>query len=1054
MTVSLDREKARVRKVQQVVPGSLENEGKQHLRLVEALDNAPGALHIWMLGGFRISAGTRSVEHHQWRLTKSASLVKLLALQPEHKMHRERVMDLLWPDLNPARASNNLHRTLHAARKALDPSSSLPGYLRLRDEHLALCPDAALWTDVDAFESAVAAANDTGLLDDYRHALHAYSGELLVEDPYEEWAEDRRKKLAGLHLDLYVELAALYEERGEYRLSIEALERATAEEPFHEDAHAALMRMYALSGRRYKALGQYERLTQILVGSSGTNPAPTTKALYKQIRMGDFPSAGVQPVPASPLGTAHPHNLPTSRTSFIGRECEISELKRLLKTNRLLTLTGVGGSGKTRLALETSRDLLEGCPDGVWLVGLSSITDPGLVPQAVARVFGVREQPHHRLSETLVMALRDKSSLLILDNCEHVIEGAASLAETLLDGCPRLRVLATSRELLGIGGEINWMVPALSLPGLDAEFGAADMRESESVRLFVDRASRRRSGFSLTQENAEDVAEVCRKLDGIPLAIELAAARVGMLDVEQISERLGDSLHLLSKGSRTAEPRQQTLRGALDWSHDLLSEREQRLFRWLSVFAGGFTLEAVEKVVAGDDIQEHEILDLLSSLADKSLVVSRDGRHRLLEPVRQYALEKLAQSGEEQEVRRWHANWCVELAEEAEPELTGRDQAWWMNRLETEHDNLRAALGRLLDAGEPELTLRLASALWMFWHTHGYLSEGRRWLDGALAAADTSPRRRRAAALFGAGQLALFQRDYDSAERSLEESLSVYREIDDKEGIVTALIRLGYTALLGERNQASIPAYLAEATRLGSKLKDSRTKADVHIFTGLASIGQQDLKKAASSYEEALRIARRREDAQNASLILFNLGFVALGNEDLDGAEAHLRESLKLSRGSEYRLVFVHAGYGLAGVAASRRLPARAARLSGAVEAVSEATGVGLSLMTTSRFEHLLERARAKLGEEAFETEQATGKLMNWEQAMDYALAEEAPAAPLTPREKEIADLVAEGLTNRRVSEELVISMRTVETHVKNIFKKLGVNSRREVAGRLKHRSL
>ncbi len=1026
----------------------------RHLRLAEASDTESGLLYIQMLGDFRVSVGSHTIEAHDWNLRKAAGLVKLLVLHPGHRMHREQVLDLLWPGLSPKKAANNLHRTLHEARKTLAAEDELSRYLQLRDEQLLICPDQEPWVDVAAFEDAARVARNTREPVAYRRALGLYAGELLPDDRYEEWTEGRRRELATLRLDLLIELATLYEKRDEYRLSIEALEKVVSEEPAHEEAHASLMRLYALSGRRREALEQYERLSVVLSRELEVHPGTESRRLFEQIRTGDFPPAGGSPAQPPPSGLAHPNNLPVSRTSFIGREQEISDLKRLLKVNRLLTLTGVGGSGKTRLALEVARELLDLYPDGVWMAGLSSISDPGLVPQAVAQVFGVREQPDYPLVETLAATLRDKNQLLVLDNCEQVIETAASLAETLLGSCPGLKVLATSRELLGIEGEVSWTVPTLSLPDPEDELLLEDLRESESVRLFEDRAAQRLTNFSLTQHNAQSVAEICQKLDGIPLAIELAAARVGVLGVEQIFERLEDALRLLSSGRRTAEPRQQTLRGALDWSYDLLEEKEQKLFRRLAVFAGGFTLEAAENVTMNDEIPENEVLELLSSLVDKSLVLSRDGRHRLLEPVRQYALERLGHSGEQEGVRRRHANWCVELAEAAEPELTGRDQAWWMDLLETEHDNLRAALGWFFGAGETELTLRLASALWMFWHTHGYLSEGRRWLNGALAAADTSPRRRRATALFGAGQLALFQREYEPAERLLEESLSVYREIDDKEGIVTALIRLGYTALLGGRNQESIPGYLGEATRLGSKLKDCRTKADVHIFTGLASIGRQDLNKAASSYEKALKIARRRGDTQNMSLILFNLGFVGIGTDDLDGADAHLRESLRLSRGSGYRLVFVHAGYGLAAVAASRGLPARAARLSGAVEAVSEATGIGLSSMTTSRFNHLLERAQAELGEEAFETERATGKLMNWEEALDYAPAEEAPATPLTPREKEIAELVAEGLTNRQVSETLVISTRTVETHMENIFKKLSVNSRTEVAERLKHRSL
>ncbi|CAN5751848.1 BTAD domain-containing putative transcriptional regulator [soil metagenome] len=867
---------------------------RRHLYLAETPDTEPGELYIQMLGDFRISVGSYTIECREWKLRKSAHLVKLLALRPGHRMHREQVIDLLWPDLPPRRAANNLHRTLHEARNTLRFSQRSSDGLQLRDDQLLLCPDNGLWIDANAFETSAKLARQTRELAAYRRALALYGGELLPDDRYEEWVEDQRRELSKLHLDLRVEFATLYEEHGESRLAVEELEQVVTLEPTHEEAHAGLMRLYALSGRRSMALSQYESLREALSSQApDSEPGAEARCLYEQIWANDFPPSRRSFGRPPRLEAVHPHNLPTPRTSFIGREREVSELKHLLETTRLLTLTGAGGSGKTRLSLEVARESLGLYPDGVWMAGLSSISDPDLMPQAVARIFGVREQPDYPLAETLAAALRDKKLLLLLDNCEQVVETVASLTETLLSSCPHLQVLATSRERLGVQDEISWTVPALSLPCPNDGLPVQDLRESESVRLFVDRASRRAPSFSLTQRNAGSMVEICRKLDGIPLAIELAAARVKVLDVEQISEKLEDALQLLNSGLRTSEPRQQTLRGALDWSHELLGEREQKLFRWLAGFAGGFTLDAAEQVTTNGEIQKNDVLELLSSLVDKSLVEVGERRYRLLETVRQYALDKLENSGEHEEVLRRHALWCVELAEQAEPELTGPDQAWWMDRLETEHDNLRAALGWLFDAKEPEPTLRLASALWMFWYTHGYLSEGRRWLDGALAAADTSPRRCRAAALMGVGQITLFQREYETAENLLKGALSVYREIDDKEGVVTALIRLGYTALLGERSQASIPGYLAEATRLGSKLEDSRAKADVHIFIGLASIGRKDLKQAASSYEEALNIARRRGDAHNESLILFNLGFVAMGNEDFTSADARLRDSLE-----------------------------------------------------------------------------------------------------------------------------------------------------------------
>ncbi|MGB3634759.1 MAG: BTAD domain-containing putative transcriptional regulator, partial [Rubrobacteraceae bacterium] len=603
------------------MPDSSVNMDGRHLHLVGTPEAETSGLRIRMLGGFRVSSGSHILERQEWKLRKSASLVKLLALQPQNRMHRERVIDLLWPGLSPENAANNLHRTLHEARKTLGLLLRTPGYLQLQDEHLTLSPEVELWTDVDAFRAAAAIARDTKDLKAYRRAIELYTGELLPEDRYEEWTEDPRRELAESYLGLRLELAALHEECGEYRLSIEILEKLVAEEPNSEETNASLMRLYALTGRRRRALDQYEHYRRIAETRAGEPGAtPEIEALHEKILAGKLTFPKIPPVRPASSETVHPHNLPVPRTSFIGREREISVLKRLLDTRRLLTLTGVGGSGKTRLALETARELLENHPDGVWLVGLSSITDPDLVAQTAASVFGVREKPNRPLAATLAAALREKDLLLVLDNCEQVVDAAASLSETLLDVCPGLKVLATSRELLGIEGEVSWTVPPLSLPGPDDELLVENLQEAESVRLFADRAFQRLTSFSLTPENTGSVAEICHKLDGIPLAIELAAARVGTLSVDEISGRLEDALWLLNDGRRTAQPRQRTLRGTLDWSHDLLDDDERCLLRRLAVFAGGFTLETAEQVVEDGTIPEDEILWLVSSLLDKSLL--------------------------------------------------------------------------------------------------------------------------------------------------------------------------------------------------------------------------------------------------------------------------------------------------------------------------------------------------------------------------------------------------------------------------------------------------
>jgi DNA-binding SARP family transcriptional activator len=542
-----------------------------------------------LLGGFSVSVGARVLEENAWRLKNAAALVKLLALAPDHRLHREQVMDLLWPESGRKAASNSLRRVLHSARGALGPVAG-SRYLASKDDSLLLCPDSSLWVDLEAFEEAGATARRGRDPAAYRAALDLYAGELLPADRYEGWAEEKRGALRRLYLDLLVELARAYEERGDLGRAVETLRMAVAKEPTLEEAHFGLMSLYALLGRESEALVQYERLREALSGHLGMEPGTRTRSLHEDIAAGRFPTSPRQHAGSSrvePPG-ASKHNLPAPRSSFVGRDRELIEIKRNLAMTRLLTLTGAGGCGKTRLSLEVARDLVGAYPDGVWLVELAPLSEGELVPKALAEAVGTQEQPGRPITEVLVHSMRTKEQLLIVDNCEHLIEATALLVDVLLDTCPRLRILATSREPLDVAGELNWPVPSLSVP--DGQPSTVEEVEGyESVRLFVERAHHRNPSFSLTPQNAPAVARICGRLEGIPLAIELAAARVG-LSVEQIAERLDDSLGLLSAGSRIASPRQRTLRGTLDWSHALLGEPERRLFRRLSVFAGGWRL--------------------------------------------------------------------------------------------------------------------------------------------------------------------------------------------------------------------------------------------------------------------------------------------------------------------------------------------------------------------------------------------------------------------------------------------------------------------------------
>jgi predicted ATPase/DNA-binding SARP family transcriptional activator/DNA-binding CsgD family transcriptional regulator len=1061
---------------------------------------APETLRIWLLGGFRVSVNSRSIGDDQWHLRKAQSLLKVLALSPRHRLHREQTIELLWPDLDPKAALNNLHYALHVARRTLEPaalagSSATSRYLHLRSEQLTLCPDSPLWVDVEAFQEAAATARHTLEPAAFRAAIDLYAGELLPQDRYEPWVEARRAELRGLYLSLLLELAALYEEREEFELAIEALSRVVGEEPTHEEAHLRLMRLHALSGRRREALGHYERLREALYRGFGTEPEAATTSLQQEIWAGTFPSADSPPaagfppeveVPTSPAQAARRHNLPLERTSFVGRERERLEVKRLLAMTKLLTLTGAGGCGKTRLALKVASDLVGVYPDGVWLVDLAPLAEAELVPQAVAQALEVREQPGRALLETLVDTLRSRKMLLVMDNCEHLIQAVVRLVDSLLDSCPGLRVLAASRQTLNAMGEVTWVVPSLTVPGTRQQvYTPSELEAYESVRLFVERARQRDPSFELTLRNGQAAAQVCQRLDGIPLAIELAAGRMGVLSAEQLAMRLEASLKLLT-GGPTADPRHRTLRATLEWSHELLGEAERVLFRRLSVFAGGWTLEAAEEVCSGEGIEQGEVLETLSEVVDKSLVVAEAGeeggpRFRLLEPIRQYGQEHLKESGEAKRFRERHAQYYLALAEEADTEAAepsdlrkGRSAAW-LKQMDTEHGNLRAALSWSLDedaeepdGGRTELGLRLAAALFWFWFRHDYLTEGRRYLERNVSSrSDPTTTRLKARALNGAARIAYSQGDFGTAKVLIEDGLTLYRELGDKEGIAAGLTDLGLVAVLGQRDDIPLPAVLEELEELKVCLKNRNTLAYLLMLEGVMAISQGDLKHSVALHEQSLKLFREVQDTPGIITCLAQFGVIALMRGDYERASPPLRESLRLAWESDYKVLIQFCIYLLACVTASQEQPVRAARLWGAVEGMEEAYAVRVTPLTpsVSDYEGRLSIARSQLGEEAWSGAWAEGKAMALGQVVGYALSEEGEAEPptlvavpeqpppadepterLTTREQEVALLVGRGLTNRQIAQELSISEHTVANHVRKILKKLGLRSRTQIS--------
>ena len=598
-------------------------------------------------------------------------------------------------------------------------------------------------------------------------------------------------------------------------------------------------------------------------------------------------------------------NLPIQLSSFIGREREIGQVKRLLASSRLVTLIGAGGCGKTRLAIEAAAAVGPEIPDGVWLVGLGALSDSNLVANAVASALDLGEESDRPMPDQLTDYLRTKNLLLLLDNCEHLIAACAQLAELLLQACPKLAIFATSREALGIAGESIFGVSPLTVPDPQAvTVEGADLPSVllayEGVRLFLDRALTVDPDFQLTNANAAAVAQICYRLDGIPLAIELAAARVKALSVDQIAARLDDRFRLLTGGSRTALPRHQTLQALIDWSHDLLSDAERVLLRRLSVFAGGWTLEAAEDVCAGDGIGTGEVLDLLSGLVERSLVLverrSGEARYRMLDTIRQYARLKNLEAGEAEPARTQHLLYFLRLVEDADTGLRGHEQAGWLDRLESEHDNLRAALDWSQASGDSESGLRLVGGLFRFWLLSGHVEEGRHWLEGMLNRATATQRTRpRARALQGAGFLAVGHGDLVTGRLRAEESLAISRELNDAEGVADSLHGLGRAAYF-EGDYAAAASWFEESLAVSRAANYSWGSGQALYRFGMVSLIQGNYPQARLHIEESAAIFRKLGDRWSLSYSLSALGEEAFRRGDYGLARSVLDESLTAFR--------------------------------------------------------------------------------------------------------------------------------------------------------------
>jgi non-specific serine/threonine protein kinase len=805
-------------------------------------------------------------------------------------------------------------------------------------------------------------------------------------------------------------------------------------------------------------------------------------------------------------------NLPAQVSSFIGRDAELAAVRTLVGGSRLVTLTGPGGAGKTRLGLQVAAGLADGAWDGVWFADLAPLGDPDLVAVTVADVLGVRQEPGRPVLDTLMAAVGGESLLVILDNCEHVVGACAKLADALLRGCPNLALLATSREPLGIGGEYVYRVPSLAVPVDGDDAGA--IWASEAVRLLADRAAAQGVPLAGDDETAAVAGRICRQLDGIPLAIELAAARLRVLPASELEARLDQRFALLTGGSRAGLVRQQTLRAMVDWSWELLTGAERAVLAALSVFAGGFGLAAAEAVAAGPDVPAGEVLAHLGALVDKSLVQFGDagagpGRYRLLETVRQYAAGQLDAQGEAAAwaARMAHRDYYLALAELAAPQLRAADQAAWLDRLDAEPGNLRAAIAFSLNQADPGPGLRLAASLRVYWRARGHVAEGaatlRMLLDAPAAQEATLPRAR---ALAAAARLLERTDSYAIAQDYCQEALAIARAAGDEHLVAEALCEHAWV-LVRQGQPAAARPLIESGLDLARRLGEPHLTGRLLSVRSSARSDEGDHVGAALDAAEGLRFSRPAGDRLQAGALLGNLGYYELSTGDLDAARRHLAESLDIFRALKARSdiaietfnlglaeclggspgaaapLFAESldlasrmgmraatAYALIGLAVAGRGgadPGWSVRLHGAADQALADLGHALQPVESRLASLDRERLRAVMGGDAFEAEYAAGRTLGLARAAHQALQglEAGPAAPraasrgsepdtvpgtaetaLTPRELDVLKLVAQGLSNPDIARRLFLSEHTVHRHLANILRKLDLSSRAAAA--------
>jgi predicted ATPase/DNA-binding SARP family transcriptional activator len=905
---------------------------------------------IFLAGRVALERDGVSIDEGRFPGRQGRLLFAYLVAEQGRPVPRDELADALWGETPPATSDKAL-TVLASKLRGLLGELGVDGTKTLTSafgSYRLNVPDGT-WVDIIAAADALREAEAALAADDFDHAKAAAKRAASLARPSflpgEEgaWVDGTRRELADILRRALSCIAEACLRSGDTAEAASWAEETIALEPYRETGYRHLMAAHAAAGNRAEALRVYERCRQLLATELGAYPSPETESIYRELLEAPAPQPRAEAPETAPVPAT---NLPVQPTPLVGRERELDEVIELLRTHRLLTLTGPGGIGKTRLALQAAAEFGDDFRDGVWFVSLASLRDPGLVLPTVAKTLGIQEP------ETLKGHLRERQALLLLDNFEQLLDAATSLA-ALLRAAPRSKLLVTSRSPLRVSGEQEYPVQPLA--------------DEEAARLFVERARAAARSFEAT----EAVTGICRRLDNLPLALELAAVRVKVLSPEALLARLEQRLPVLTGGARDLPERQRTLQATIEWSYDLLTPEEQELFARLAIFAGGFTIEAAEEVADAD-------VDLLQALVDSSLLWQTDDRFSMLETIREFALERLERSGRAEQLRWGHAESLLNLAEDTETGLRGPDFRVRLDRLAAEHDNFRAALAWMLSQGELELELRLAASLQQFFEARGHFTEARRWLEAGLQRADELPVVVRARAVYSLGRFVELSGNFRRAAALHAEAAELFRLTGDEAGVVRALIqRAGTEAKAGslERAETLIEESFELARALGDSLplsdalheaawmaidRGDRSRARVLIeeslglrrqmgdpistSVSLAVLGwlnrtEGELGLAARHLDEALVLAREANDIQSIAEALAGRGLVALGLCDHERAADLFAESLTLASAMGDRELATECLAGMAAAAGANGHPDRLAQLLGASESVHEAFG-------------------------------------------------------------------------------------------------------------------